>query len=123
MYNRINISLPSYDEAEEFYLTLMLRAALHDINSRGINAGVTQQVRQFRYVLLHPVERHGEQVAEVMGKYLASVDAGGFAQSLKLLPDVGAVQGLSGSGNKHGTGCDVRLFAVGQQFLPQILRN
>ena len=95
MYNRINISLPSYDEAEEFYLTLMLRAALHDINPRGINAGVTQQVRQFRYVFPLTVKRHGEQMPEVVRKHFTRVYAGGGTESPQGFPDVAPVHGLA----------------------------
>ena len=113
----------SYDEAELFHLPLVLRATFHDINAGGVDAGVTEDVSQFRYILLHPVERHGEEVAEVMRKNLAAAHAGGVAQPLKLLPDVGAVQRLSVSGDKYGTGSDVRFAAVSEQFLSQILRN
>ena len=101
----------------------MLRAALHDINPRGVNAGMTEQVCQFRYVLLRPVERDGKQMPEVMGKDLAAVYAGVVAQALQFPPDVGAVQRLSVSGDEHGTGRNPHVLAVGQQFPAQILRD
>ena len=123
MYTTEPLFRYSDDKAELFQLPLMLRAALHDINSRGVDAGVSEQVGQLCDVFLHPVERDGEQVAEVMGEHLAAVYARVVAQSLKLLPDVGAVQGLSVFGDEHGSGRDVRLFAVGQQFLAQALRD
>ena len=74
---------------------------------------MTEKVGQLRYVLLHPVERHGKEMAEVMREDLTTIHAGGFAQPLKLFPDVGAVQGLSVPSDEYGTGRDVRLFAVG----------
>ena len=51
---------------------------------------------------------------EIVGKDLAAADMGGFAQPLKLFPDIRAVQGLSVSGNKRGAGCDIPFAAVGQ---------
>ena len=42
---------------------------------------------------------------------------------LKFLPDIATVQRLSGSGHEYRAGCDIRFLAVGQQFLPQLLRN
>ena len=85
----------SHDEAEFFHLAFVFRAAFHDINPCGVNAGVTEEVSQFCYILLRPVEGHGEQMAEIMREHLPGVHASRRAQSLKLFPDVGAVQGLS----------------------------
>ena len=101
----------------------MSRSALHDINPRGIYAGMTEEVGQPRYIFLNPIEGNGEQAAKVMQEHFPSVHMSRRAQSLKLLSDVGTVQGLSVSGHKHRTGLDVSLFAIDQQYLPQLLRN
>ena len=46
----------SYDETEFFYPAFVFRAALHNIYPRGVDAGVTEKVGQFCYILLRPVE-------------------------------------------------------------------
>ena len=44
----------SRDKAELFHPAFAFRAALHNINPHGVNAGVTENVRQFRYIFFHP---------------------------------------------------------------------
>ena len=85
----------SDDKAELFHLTLVFLAALHNINSCGVDTGMTEKVSQFCYIFLRPVERHGEQAAKIVREHFPAVYARLRAQPLKLLPDVGAVQRLS----------------------------
>ena len=84
---------------------------------------MTEEVSQFRYIFLHPVEGHSEQVAKVIWEHFPGIHMSRRAQSLKFPPDVGALHGLSASRHEHSPGLDARFGAVGQQFLPQFLRN
>ena len=65
------ISLPLYDQPQPFQLPPVLQARGHNIDSCGIDAAVAQHVRQLRDVLFYGIKRSREQLAQVMGKYLA----------------------------------------------------
>ena len=97
----------------------VLGAGGADVDARGVDAAVSQQVGQLRQILVQPVERPGEQVAEVMGKHLLVGDTGGAAQRLHLPPDVAAIQRCAGAGDKHGAAGDAALLDVAQQLILQ----
>ena len=82
----------------------MLGAGGADVDTGGVDAAVAQQVGQLGQVLVQPVERAGEQVAEVVGKHFFVGDAGGAAQGLHLAPDVAAVQGCAAAGDEYQAG-------------------
>ena len=80
---------------------------------------MAQQVGQLGQVLVQPVERAGEQVAEVVGKHFFVGDAGGAAQGLHLAPDVAAVQGRAAAGDEHRAEGDAVLLHIAQKLLLQ----
>ena len=101
----------------------MLRAAFHNVNTRGVNTGVTEKVGQLRYVLCHPVVRDREQVAEVVRENFMRLHMGGGANRPEFLPDVGAVDRIAALCYEHGAADDSRRFTVVQQHLAQFLRD
>lgn len=50
------------NQPQPFHLPFMLGAALHNIDARGLYAGVAQQVGQLRQVLVQGVKGPGKQV-------------------------------------------------------------
>ena len=62
-----------YDKAKLFYPAFVFLAALHNINSCGVDTGMTEKVSQFCYIPFHPIECHGEQVAKIVRKHFAAV--------------------------------------------------
>ena len=54
----------------------MLGAALHNIDARGLYAGVAQQVGQLRQVLVQGVKGPGKQVTKVVGEDLPGLHPG-----------------------------------------------
>ena len=81
-------------QAHTLETAAVLGAGGADVDTGGVDAAVAQQIGQLGQVLVQPVERAGEQVAEVVGKHFFVGDAGGAAQGLHLAPDVAAVQGM-----------------------------
>ena len=59
-----------YDEPHIFHLTTMLCTGGNDINSRGVNVGVTEDICKFCDVFLDAIKCASKQVAQIMGKYL-----------------------------------------------------
>ena len=90
-----------------------------DVNAGGVDAAVTQQVRQLGQVTLQPVERPGEQVAQVVGEYLRAVHPGIAAQRFHLTPNVAAVQRLAGTGDEHWAVGDTMAAGVAQELALQ----
>ena len=79
------------NQPQPFHLPFMLGAALHNIDARGLYAGVAQQVGQLRQVLVQGVKGPGKQVTKVVGEDLPGLHPGPGAEGLHLSPQVGAV--------------------------------
>ena len=71
----------------------MLCAALHDIDSCCLHAGVAQKVRQLCYVFLQRIKGPGEEVAEVVGEDPPGLHPRCLTEMVQLPPDVGPVHG------------------------------
>ena len=80
-----------------------------------------QDVRQTDDILAGPIERRGEEVAQVVGKDLAPRHPGVLTQGLHLRPNLAAVQGFPASGAKDLPGGDLLFPGVFLQ-LPEIGR-
>lgn len=79
----------------------MNRPALHGVDACGVDAGVTQDVRQPGQVALYGVIRSGEQMAEIVGEHLGRLHSSAFAQAFHVPPDVGAVKGPPRPRHEH----------------------
>lgn len=67
--------------------------------------------------MVEGIERPGEQVPQVVRKYLAGVNAGRLAEGFHLPPDVRAVEGPAAAGGEHGPRRPaLSAQIVGQQF-------
>ena len=95
----------------------MLGTGGADVDARGVDAAVSQQIRQLRQIAVQPVERPGEQVAEVVGKHLLVGYPGGTAEGFHLPPDVAAVKGRAAARDEHGAVGDAVLLHVAEQLL------
>ena len=123
MYTTESLFRCLHDKTKTLHLPLMLCAALHDIDTGRINAGVAKEVSQFRYILLQLIEDNGEQMPEVMGKDLAWFHIGGGTQFPHLLPDVGSVHGFAASCDKDRAAGDICLFVISLERFSQFLRD
>ena len=112
-----------YDKAQAFHLAFVFRAALHNIDTGRIDAGVAKEVSQLCYVLFQLVEGNGEQVPEIMRKNFTRLHTGGGTQFPHFLPDIGTVQGLAILCNEYRPTGDIRFLAVGLQRPPKLLWN
>ena len=60
-----------YDESHMLHFALVFCAGGHDINASRIDACVSEYICELGNVLLKAVEGAREQMAEIVGKYLA----------------------------------------------------
>ena len=90
----------------------MLLPCGHDIDSGGIDTAVTQDVGQLGNVLFDAVEGPGKQLSQIVGKHLAFLNTGSFAQLLHLPPDAAAVQRLPLTVLEDHPGGDLFFFGV-----------
>ena len=101
-----------YNQPQPFDLSAVFGAGGHNIDPGGINAAVSQDIRQLRNVLLDPVKSPGKELAEVMGKYLGWIDTRCLTQPLHLCPDIASVQWLTIFRNEDNTVLDARSFGI-----------
>lgn len=73
-----------YYQTQPLDLSAVLGAGGHNIYSGGINAAVSQNVRQFRNIFLDAIKGSGKELAQVMGKDLGGIYLGRMAQPLHL---------------------------------------
>ena len=64
------VSFCLYDKTQTFNLPVVLHTSGHDIDPGGVDTAVAQNVGQLGDILLDAVEGSGEQLPQVMGKYL-----------------------------------------------------
>ena len=81
----------------------MLVSCGDDINPRGVDTAVTENVRELCDVLLQPVKGAGEQVAQIVRKHLVGVDVRVFAERLHLPPDIRSADRSTAAGDKDRT--------------------
>ena len=86
-----------YHQPQTLDLSAVLGAGGHNVDPGGINAAVSQDIRQLRNILLNAVKSPGKELTEVVGKDLGRIDTRRLTQPLHLRPDIASVQGLAGS--------------------------
>lgn len=104
-------------KAQAFHLPAVLHARCHNVDAGRIDAAVAQDVRQLGDILLHPVERTGKQLAQVVRKDLAGLHARLFAERLHLCPDIASIVRLSTSGDENHAGADAAFGTIKAQTL------
>ena len=75
-----------YDKPQAFDLLAVLLAGRHDINARGVDAAVAQDIGQLRNVFLKAIKGSGEQLAQIVGKHFTSLHLSFVAEPLHLCP-------------------------------------
>lgn len=98
----------------------MLSAGRYNINSRRINAAVSEDVGKLGDILFYAVKHPREKVAQVMRKDLFWVDVCLPAQGFHLAPDVCAAYRFSRSRYKNHAVFNILLRRVTEQFLFQL---
>ena len=83
-----------YHQAKAFEHAAVLGAGGHDIDTCCIDAAVAQNVRQFGNILFYAVKCAGEQISQIMGKYLCFLYPCHLAQPLHLSPNAAAYNRL-----------------------------
>ncbi len=111
--------LLSDHQPHRLHLAPVLRSGGDDIQAGRVDAGMPQEVRQLRHVMVNAVEGPGEQVSQAVGKYFGGRNPCPLAQGFHLPPDVGPVQGRSRPGDKDRAGADIPLLSIAPQLLPQ----
>lgn len=105
----------------------MFCAGFHDINSCRLDAGMTEQVRQFRDIFFEVVKCPRKQVPQVVEENFLPGHISALAQGFEQFPDRYAAQRLANTGKKHRTGMNAVFLAPtgqavaelsGQQDLP-----
>lgn len=88
----------------------------HGIDPGRVDAGVSQDIGQVDDVVLSVVVGDGKEVAEVVGKDLFSLDAGGLGEPLHPAVDDAPVDGSAAAGDEDRAARDAAFPAVGAQL-------
>lgn len=93
----------------------MFCAGFHDINSCRLDAGMTEQVRQFRDIFFEVVKCPRKQVPQVVEENFLPGHISALAQGFEQFPDRYAAQRLANTGKKHRTGMNAVFLAPAGQ--------
>lgn len=107
-------------QPQSLQLPPVLLTGGHDVDARGVDAAVTQNVRQLGDVLFQIVKRPGEEFPQIVWEYLARIYFCPFAQPLHGGPDVAAIQRFAVSGAENDASGDAYGPCVAQQELLQL---
>lgn len=116
----------SQNKSQPPYLSLVFPSRGNNIDTRRIDAGVSQDIRQFRDILFHIIISPRKQVAQIVGKYLSGAYARFPAQRFHLSPDIAPVPGFPALCHKDRAGTDFlsadilsqnQLQLLGQEYL------
>lgn len=82
----------------------MFCAGFHDINSCRLDAGMTEQVRQFRDIFFEVVKCPRKQVPQVVEENFLPGHISALAQGFEQFPDRYAAQRLANTPDRHECG-------------------
>ena len=103
-----------HHKTQPFDLSAMFGAGGHNIDPGGINAAVTQDIRQLCNILLDPIKSSGKEFPQIVGKDLGRVHLGRMTQPLHLGPYVAAIQWFAGLGDENYTASDRAFLRITQ---------
>ena len=95
----------------------------HDVDARGVDAAVAEQIGKLGDVLLYLIKSPGKELPQIVRKHLVRIYVCLCAKPLHGCPDVAAVQRLAGSGSEDAPASDPGAVRVLQQELLQSLRD
>ena len=101
----------------------MFCAGFHDINSCRLDAGMTEQVRQFRDVFFEVVKCPRKQVPQVVEENFLPGHISALAQGFEQFPDRYAAQRLANTGKKHRTDMNAVFLAPAGQPVAEFGRQ
>ena len=101
----------------------MFCAGFHDINSCRLDAGMTEQVRQFRDIFFEVVKCPRKQVPQVVEENFLPGHISALAQGFEQFPDRYAAQRLANTGKKHRTGMNAVFLAPAGQPVAEFGRQ
>ena len=84
-------------QLHSFQQAAMLRAGRHDVDARGVDAAVTENVCQLCNIFLYGIKRPGKELPQIVREHLARIYICLYAQALHGCPDVASVEGSAGS--------------------------
>lgn len=84
-----------------FHAAAVLRPCGNDIDTRGVDAGMTENVRKLGNIFFDPVEHAGKEMPQVMRKDLRRVDLCRAAQGFHLPPNIRPTDRFAGAGNEE----------------------
>ncbi len=96
----------------------VLAAGGNNINSCGVDAGMSQNVGKLCNILFNLVKHSCKQVPQVVRKHLFRVYVSVSAERFHLAPDVAAIDGVPCFGYKNHTALNSLLFRIAEQLLP-----
>ena len=123
MFSLLCIPLLSDYKSQPVHQSLMFPVALHDIDSRRVDARMPQQIGQLRDIPVEAVEGSGKQMPEIVGKDFFCLHSRGAAQAFHLRPDIGTVHGISVFRHEDRSRGDTRLPAVSAQRPAELFRQ
>ena len=101
-----------YHETQPLNLSAMFCSCGHNIDSRGIDTAVAQDIRQLGDVLFNAVKGSCKEFPEIMWEYFGRVHTCCSTQPLHLCPDIAAIHGLPILCNKDRTALDSAMLRV-----------
>ena len=101
----------------------MLRSGGHNVDPRGVDVAVAENIGEFRQIILSVVKGAGEKLAQVMGKHLGGVHHRSFAKGFHFLPDHRPMQRVPLVGAKDRTGTNMLFADEFNKLSPQLGRN
>ena len=99
----------------------MFCAGFHDINSCRLDAGMTEQVRQFRDIFFEVVKCPRKQVPQVVGEHFTGRHLCLFTKGLHLRPNLFSGKPCAVSGEEHLAGDGLLFFGILQQLPAQLV--
>lgn len=97
----------------------MFGAGADDIDSRRVDAAVTENVGELGDVLFYSVENTSKQMPQVVRKHLVRIDVRFHAQRLHIPPDIRPADRLAAARDEDTTRFDPLLRCIAEQFLLQ----
>ena len=110
-------------EQERVQLTAMFFAAEPCVNSCCVYIAVSKNICQMLQIMLCPIEAHGEQMPQVMGKDFLRRNPGCGAQLLHPSPDSVPADGLTMPPDKYWAKSHISVLKVAFQQRLQSLRQ
>ena len=97
----------------------MLRSGGHNVDPRGVDVAVAENIGEFRQIVLAVVKGAGEKLAQIVGEHLGGVHHRSFAKGFHLLPDHRPMKRVPLAGAKDRTGTDVLSADEFYQLFPE----